>query len=158
MKIALISDTHDHLERLAQALDIFAQASAEALIHAGDITSAVTAQKLSTFDGPVHAVFGNVDKDRKGLGRVLKSIAVAPVTFELDGRSFVLAHNRSHIPDELLSQADLAVVGHTHLVEQSRENHTVIINPGTCRGGDNYQPTVALLDSQNLSVELITLP
>jgi len=157
LKIALISDTHDHLERLAQALDIFAQASAEALIHAGDIASAATARKLSTFDGSIHAVFGNVDNDRKGLGRILKSIADAPVSFELDGRSFVLAHDRSQISDKLLSQADLAVVGHTHLVGHSRENHTLIINPGTCRGGDNYQPTVALLDSQNLSVELITL-
>ena len=158
MKIALISDTHNHLERLAQALDIFAQTSAEALIHAGDITSPVTAQKLSSFDGPIHAVFGNVDNDRQALGRILKSIAPAPVTFEIDGRSFVLAHDRTRIPDELLSQADVAVVGHTHQAGHTHENHTLIINPGTCRGGSGEPPTVALLDSQNLSVELITLP
>ncbi len=157
MKIALISDTHDHLERLEQALQIFAQASAEVLIHAGDVVSPFTAQKVRTFDGPIHAVFGNADSDRPGLGRVLKSIAAAPVSFELDGRSFVLAHDRSQISDELLSQADLAVVGHTHQARQSREDHTLIINPGECCGRASGQPTVALLDSQNLSVELITL-
>ena len=158
LKIALISDTHDDLERLAQALAIFAQTSAQALIHAGDIASPVTAQKLSTFDGPIHAVFGNVDNNRQALGRILKSIAPAPVTFELDGWSFVLAHDRTYIPDELLGQADVAVVGHTHQAEHSHDNHTLIINPGTCRGGSGEPPTVALLDSQNLSVEIITLP
>ena len=157
MKIALISDTHDHLERLAQALDVFAQASAQALIHAGDITSAATAQKLSTFDGPIHAVFGNVDNDRQGLTRVLKSIAVPPVSFELDGRRFVLAHDRSQIPDELLSQADVAVVGHTHDPEHTRHNGTLIINPGECCGRATGKATIALLDSQNLSLEEITL-
>ena len=157
MKIALISDTHNHLERLAQALDIFAQTSAEALIHAGGITSPVTAQKLSSFDGPIHAVFGNVDNDRQALGRVLRSIAVAPVSFKLDGRNFVLAHDRTHIPDELLSQADVAVVGHTHIPAQTRQNGTLIINPGECRGNHTGQATVALLDSHNLSVELINL-
>ena len=155
MKIALISDTHDNMERLAQALEFFAQASAEVLIHAGDFTSVAIARKLSTFNGPIHAVFGNTDyeNDQQGLSRVLKSIADAPITFELDGRSFVLAHEQPHIPDELLGQADVAVVGHTHQQGQSSENGTLIINPGKCADG-----AIALLDSQDLCVELITLP
>ncbi len=157
MKIALIADTHDHLERLTQALEIFAQASAQALIHAGDLVSPFTAEKLSTFDGPIRAVYGNCDGERRGLRRFLKSITAGPITFELAERRFVLAHDRSQIPDDLLSQADLAVVGHTHSPAQSRQNSTLIINPGECCGRVTGQPTVALLDSDNLSVELINL-
>ena len=157
MRIALISDTHDNLERLAQALDVFAKASAEVLIHAGDLVSPFMAQKLSTFDGPIRAVFGNCDGERQGLRRFLNSIAPAPVSFELDGKRFVLAHNRNDIPDHLLTQADVAVVGHTHDPEHTRHNGTLIINPGECCGQVTGQATVALLDSQNLSLEEITL-
>ena len=157
MKIALISDTHDHLERLAQALEIFAKASAQVLIHAGDLTSPLTAQKLSTFDGPIRAVYGNCDSQRQALRRFLNSIVPPPISFELDGRRFVLAHNRSQIPDHLLTQADVAVLGHTHDPEHTRHNGTLIINPGECCGQSTGKATVALLDSQNLSLEEITL-
>ena len=157
MNIALISDTHDHLERLAQALDIFAKASAKVLIHAGDVVSPFTARKLNTFDGPIRAVYGNCDGERQGLRRFLNSIAPSPISFELDGRRFVLAHDRSQIPDHLLTQADVAVVGHTHHPGHTRHNGTLIINPGECCGRVNGQATVALLDSQNLSLEEITL-
>ncbi len=157
MKIALIADTHDHIERLTQALDIFAQASAQALIHAGDIVSPFTAEKLSTFDGPIRVVYGNCDGERQGLHRFLKSIVDGPIFFELAGRSFVLAHSRRQIHNDLLSRADLAVVGHTHTFSQNRHKGTLIINPGECCGRVTGQPTVALLDSDNLSVELSNL-
>lgn len=158
MKIALIADTHDHLERLEQALEIFAGAGAEALVHAGDVVSPFTAQKLSSFDGPIRAVYGNCDGERRGLRRILKSIAAGPITFELAGRRFVLAHDISQIPDDLLSQAEVAVVGHTHSPAQSRQGGALIINPGECCGRVSNQASVALLDSDNLSVEIITLP
>ena len=121
------------------------------------MVSPFTAEKLSTFDGPIRAVYGNCDGERRGLRRCLRSIAVGPITFELAGRSFVLAHDRSQIPDDLLCQADIAVVGHAHHPAQARHNGTLIINPGECCGRDTGQPTIALLDSHNLSVELITL-
>lgn len=158
MRIALIADTHDHLERLAQALDIFDQSHAEALIHAGDMVAPFTARQLSTFDGPIRAVFGNCDGERRGLGKVLdKSIGEPPVTFELAGRRFVLAHDESQISDALLSQGEVAVVGHTHSPSQAHNGPTLIVNPGECCGRVTGQATVALLDSQDLSVEVITL-
>ncbi len=157
MKIALISDTHDHIERLAQALDIFAQSGAQALIHAGDVVSPFTAEALSAFDGPIRAVYGNCDGERQGLRRFLKSIADGPILFELGGRSFVLAHSRPQIHRDLFDRVDVAVVGHTHIPEQTHQNGALIINPGECCGRVSGQATVALLDSDNLSVELINL-
>ena len=158
MKIALIADTHDHLERMAQALDIFDQSHAEALIHAGDMVAPLTARQLSTFNGPIWAVFGNADGERRGLAEVLgKSIGEPPVTFELAGRRFVLAHDKSQISDALLSQAEVAVVGHIHSPSQAHNGRALIVNPGECCGRVTGQATVALLDSQDLSVEIITL-
>ena len=159
MKIALISDTHDHTDRLAAALEVFADRRAEALIHAGDMVAPFTARALLSFDGPIRAVFGNCDGERHGLTSVLKkSIAKPPVTFELADRNFVVAHDISQIPKALLSQADVAVVGHMHRPSQTHSNGTLIINPGECCGRVTGQATVALLDSADLSVEVINLP
>ena len=159
MKIALISDTHDHTDRLAAALEAFADRAAEALIHAGDMVAPFTARDLLAFAGPIRAVFGNCDGERAGLSKVLKtSIARPPITFALAGRSFVVAHKISQIPAATLAGADVAIVGHTHSPSQSRCNGTLIINPGECCGRTSGQATVALLDSDDLSVEVITLP
>ena len=159
MKIALISDTHDHTDRLAAALEAFAEARAEALIHAGDMVAPFTARALLSFDGPIRATFGNCDGQHNGLTRVLKNcIARPPVLFELAGRSFVLAHSISQIPDALLAGADVAVVGHAHQPSQTQHKGTLIVNPGECCGRETGQATVALLETDDLSVEVINLP
>ena len=159
MKIALIADTHDHLERLAAALEVFTQSGAQALIHAGDFVAPFTARQLSSFDGPIWSVFGNCDGEHRGLTDILKkSVSKPPIAFELAGRRFVLAHKESQITDALLSQAQVAVVGHTHQTSQAHIGQTLLINPGECCGRITGQATVALLDSQDLSVEVITLP
>ncbi len=159
MKIALISDIHDHTDRLTAALDVFADRRAEALIHAGDMIAPSTARALLAFDGPIRAVFGNSDREQHRLSKILKkSIAAPPVTFDLAGRTFVVAHDISQIPNALLGSADVAVVGHTHNPSRSQNNGTLIINPGECCGRATGQATVALLDSDDLSVEVINLP
>lgn len=159
MKIALIADTHDNLPRLSQALEFFAQSGTEALIHAGDFVAPFAARHLTNFPGPIWAVFGNCDGERQGLSDVLKlSLARGPVNFELADRRFVLAHKQSQISADLLSQAEVAVVGHTHKPSQTHHNSTLIINPGECCGQVTGQSTVALLDSDDLSVEVINLP
>ena len=159
MKIALISDTHDHTDRLSAALELFADRRAQVLIHAGDMVAPFTARALLAFDGPIRATFGNCDGERQGLTSVLKkSISPPPVTFDLAGRTFVLAHDISQIPDALLATADVVVVGHTHQVSRSQNNGTLIINPGECCGRVTGQSTVALFDSDDLSVEVINLP
>ncbi len=158
MKIALISDTHDHLERAAQALEVFSQARAEALIHAGDFASPFTAEKIATFNGQIYAVYGNCDDDHANLSRSIPNITHPPAAFELAGRHFVLAHNQYTIPAGLIPQADVIVVGHTHMPEHSRLDQALLVNPGECCARVTGQATVALLDSDDLSVEIVTLP
>ena len=157
MKIALISDTHDHVDRLSRALEVFAEAGAEAMIHAGDMVAPFTAERLVDFAGPIRVVFGNCDGERKGLARVIKSIAQPPIAFELGGRRFVLAHSLTQISNDMLGKAEAAVVGHAHKAEQRHEGQTLIVNPGECCGRVSGRATVALLDSADLSVEVITL-
>ena len=70
MKIAVISDTHDHLENSDKAIDIINGAGADALIHCGDLCSPFVLDHLAAFTGPVHMVFGNNEGDRFTIGKV----------------------------------------------------------------------------------------
>ena len=65
MKIGVVSDTHDRLAITAVAIRLLCGRGAELILHCGDIESPET---VRLFTGvPTHFVFGNWDKDRKGL-------------------------------------------------------------------------------------------
>ena len=159
MKIGIISDSHDHHEHVLKAIEIFNEKKVDYILHAGDIVSPFTARAFGQVKGAKFImVFGNCDGEHRGLADILKeSIAKPPITFELAGRRFVLAHDESQISEALLSQAQVAVVGHSHSPSQTHNGHTLVVNPGECCGRVTGQATVALLDSQDLSVEVITL-
>ena len=65
MNVAVLSDTHDHLDRLAKALAAVRDSGAAALVFCGDLCAPFTLAALAEgYAGPIHAVFGNNDGDR----------------------------------------------------------------------------------------------
>jgi hypothetical protein len=70
MRVAIVSDIHDHVWRLAGVL---AHASdCEAMVCCGDLCSPfVIAQLAEGFEGALHVVFGNNDGDRFTISSVL---------------------------------------------------------------------------------------
>ncbi len=63
MQIAILSDIHDNIWKLAAALE--AIRDADALICCGDLCSPFVVDQLAGgFAGPIHIVFGNNDGDR----------------------------------------------------------------------------------------------
>ncbi len=70
MKIAVLSDSHDNIWKLAQAMPHLA--SADAIIHCGDLCSPfMIARRLGEGAGhkPLHVVWGNNDGDRLLIAR-----------------------------------------------------------------------------------------
>ena len=72
MKLAVISDTHDHLENLEKAIVEINTLGVGALLHCGDLCSPFVIDRLATFNGPVHVVFGNNEGDRFTINNVSK--------------------------------------------------------------------------------------
>ena len=70
MKLAVISDTHDHLENLEKALTEINELGAGVLLHCGDLVSPFVIDRLAKFNGPVHVVFGNNEGDRYTINNV----------------------------------------------------------------------------------------
>ncbi len=150
-----MADSHDHVRLVRAALEIFRERGAEVVLHAGDVVAPFAAKLLAGFEKPVHAVFGNNDGERAGLGRIL-DIAEGPRTFELGGRAIVVAHDLAEVSESELAAADVVVTGHTHApsIEQGRP---LRINPGETGGWLTGRATCAILDTESLEAELCEL-
>ena len=92
MRIAILSDSHDHLEALERVLELVRSSGAEMGIHLGEIVSPFAARLLPSCGMAVAAVYGNNDGARTGLRGIL-DIADPPRPLLLGGRQFILHHD-----------------------------------------------------------------
>lgn len=157
MKVGILADSHDNIPMVARAVEIFTSMGAEALVHAGDFIAPFAVKHLTEFDGPVHAVYGNNDGERAGIARILKTVEDPPATFVLDGVSFCLVHDIAVVDDIDALGVDVLIHGHTHKHRQVHMDDTFVINPGEAGGWLHGRCEAALLDTENLHIERITL-
>ncbi len=61
MKIAIMSDTHDNIWNLDDALSIINEEKAEIIIHCGDFIAPFMLKELEKSQRPVYGVLGNND-------------------------------------------------------------------------------------------------
>ena len=155
MIAGLMADSHDHVRLVRAALEIFRERGAEVVLHAGDVVAPFAAKLLASFGKPVHAVFGNNDGERAGLGGIL-DIAEGPRTFELGGMQIVVAHDLAEISESELAAADVVVTGHTH-TPSIEPGKPLRINPGETGGWLSGRATCAILDTESLETELCEL-
>lgn len=155
MKIGILSDSHDRVDRIEAAMAAFRERHVEALIHAGDFVAPFAAKPLAKSDLPVYAVFGNCDGERVGLAKIL-DVHNPPLFFELDGKRFCLVHDIFTIEDVDALGVDVLVHGHTHNQEISHAR-TLIINPGEAGGWLKGVSRAVVLDTDTMEVEPLVL-
>lgn len=141
MKIAVLSDCHDHLKNLARALELVKSQSAERLFYLGDFCAPFTLTALAEgFSGPIDAVFGNNDGDQFLLGRVAGKFPQvtlhAPLAeLEVEGRKIALNHYPELGVRLAESQAyDAVFTGHDHRKYIHQKGRTLWANPGEIMG------------------------
>jgi putative phosphoesterase len=163
MKIGVLSDTHDNLANLGRAVGMFAGRGVGALIHAGDFCSPFALQEfapLATKGVCMHAVFGNNDGDRVHLvqrGADFCAFHDGAAILELDGRRIAVVHYPDLAPALLASGAyDLVIHGHDHRVRVEGGSRR-LLNPGTCAGYLAPRATAAVVDTADLSIEVVEL-
>jgi putative phosphoesterase len=159
--IGILSDTHDNLPRVREAVRLFDGAGCDLVIHAGDFVAPFTVEELRNLRVPVRAVFGNCDGERDGLARAFRGlgeIAEAPLKFGHAGLRFLVCHLDGPVERHLASGAyDVVVFGHTHRPLIERRNGALLVNPGEAGGWLRGKGTVALLDPAALTAEIVTL-
>lgn len=159
MLIGVMSDSHDNMPQIQKAVDVFNGRQVEHVIHAGDFGAPFTFRILKHLKGGFTGIYGNNDGEKLLLqklsqGRVFKQ----PHVFELDGKKIVVVHEH-HVVDALAASGhyDVVVYGHTHEPDLRTVGKTLVVNPGETGGWLYGKSTVALVDLQAMSAEIVDL-
>ena len=159
-RIAVLSDTHDNIWKLEQALQQVGSAQAEVLLHCGDFVAPFIIPQLGeAFNGPIHAVFGNNDGDQ---GLLYQQAARFPqITLhgqlaEIEVDAVRIAMN--HYPEIARPLAesgryDLVCYGHNHLQNWEQIGACQLVNPGEVMGRLG-SPSWGLFDTSDHSWHL----
>jgi putative phosphoesterase len=164
MKVAILSDIHDHIPKLKSALSLVRDRGAEVVICCGDLCSPFIAKELGLgFSGLIHVVFGNNDGDRF---RIAANAAKYPnlqfhgeyVELELGGKTFAVNHF-DHIGRALArgQQHDVVCFGHNHRFEIAQIGRTLLVNPGEIYGGLTGQSTFVVYDASTATADRVAV-
>jgi putative phosphoesterase len=157
MIVGIIADTHDNLPKFEQAVDFFNKQRVSFVFHAGDFVAPFAVSKLKKLSCDWRGVFGNNDGERAGLAAISESkIKDVVLKVELHNRKIVVVHD-IHTLGAAGEKADAIICGHTHKPEIRTEGKRVFINPGECCGWLSGVSTVALLDLEKLSAQVVTI-
>lgn len=161
MKLGIISDTHDRVERVCLALARLNELGAERLIHCGDVTRPETVSHFR--DWQIDFVLGNCDWQPDELSSAITSIGgtlhdrFGELTIEDRAIAWIHSDNASLFRSlEYANHYDYLFYGHTHVAEQHRTGKTLVCNPGALHRVK--WPTVSLLDLESHEVLKIDIP
>jgi putative phosphoesterase len=139
MRIAILSDIHDNVWKLAAALESLREA--DAMICCGDLCSPFIIHQMGrAFARPIHVVFGNNDGDLFRItanARRYEQIHIHGELFrgEFDGQRFAVNHyDNVARPLAASHEFDVVCFGHNHVFEIARIGSTLAINPGPVMG------------------------
>lgn len=161
MRIAVLSDIHDHLEELQRALQLVQ--GCEALLCCGDLCAPFTLRAMAQgFGGPIHVVRGNNDGDMLLMSRVAQQAGNVTLhgdyaELELAGRRIALVHY-PRLAEGLaaLGDYDLVCHGHDHTARLVRVGRTLLLNPGEVMGWKGRK-SCAVYDTDPAEAALLDL-
>jgi len=159
-KIGIISDSHDNLNKIKIAVDIFNANKVDFVFHAGDFVAPFTIPVLDKLEMDFLGVFGNNDGEKHGLEVASKGrIKDAPLRFKKFGKDIILTHSLNSLTSDDLEKdlPDLIIYGHTHRAEIKREGKCLFINPGECGGWLHGKSTIAICDPDDLSCHILEI-
>lgn len=157
MRIGLISDTHDNIDKINKAVRLFNKHKVQFVLHAGDYIAAFSVFKLKGLKARWQGVFGNNDGEKAGLLRASAGlIHQGPLRIKLGERRITLVHDIKSI-NPAKERADLIVFGHTHKPQIIHKHNKIMINPGEACGWLSGVSTVAIVDLSDMKVQAFDL-
>lgn len=163
MRIAVMSDSHDHIGNTRAALERMRGLNIDMIIHCGDFVAPFMLKELESAGAPVHGVFGNNDGDQYQLTKLalteLNNITLHGVAGCVDADGFQIGF--THLPEigEALAHTgryQLVCCGHTHEYFEETIGATILLNPGEIMG-KNGPATFGVVDALAGGVEKIEL-
>ncbi len=163
MNIAVMSDSHDQIKNLYDAVQYCNSHDIDALIHCGDLISPFMLKQLDKFKGQVHLVYGNNVGD---LHLVSQMCAVDFPTLnhhgvlgsiELDGLKIGF-HHYPEVARGMAAQSlyDIVCCGHNHIYGVENISDTLLINPGDLLG-KNIRPCFCIVNSESKETQKVEI-
>jgi putative phosphoesterase len=148
MRLGILSDTHDRLQRTVTAVQQLLDAGADILIHCGDLTGPDIVYACSV--RPSYFVFGNNEYDWAALRRAAADAKATCLEWAgeitLAGKRIAVAHG--HLMGDVrrlkAARPDFFLYGHSHIAADRHEGNLRCINPGALHRAADF--SVALLD------------
>lgn len=161
MLLGIFADSHDHLDNLRRAVDVFNDAGCEQVLFAGDLVSTFCTPPLRKLRCKIVGCYGDNEGNKEGLQAgfsILGTLAEAPVFWTSpDGLRFVLVHMERQLRT-VNDDFDVCVYAHTHKPRQSRdERGRLFLNPGETSGWTFGRPTVMLFNTTTQEATIIDL-
>jgi putative phosphoesterase len=168
MKIAVLSDIHDHIDNLDSALSKVKSEGCESVIFCGDFCSPFILLKLLSANLHIYSVFGNNDGDLSSFYKLNK-----PELIEFCGPSeefgeVTIDNNKiafCHYPKmgRLLARSgeyQAVFHGHTHQAYEEHLGNTLLANPGSVCGiinGKYGSASFGVYDTSSRKFDLVYL-
>jgi len=163
VRIGLLSDTHNNVENLEQALNHLRQEDVNILIHCGDFTDPDLVRLLYGFR--VIAVFGNGDYASGQIRQNLLELnptnfAGLVYTGELGGARIAISHG--HLPGKISElvrsdEYDFVFTGHSHIHMDATYGSTRLVNPGSLGGKRSEARQFCMVDLASRAVQFIEI-
>lgn len=150
MKFIVISDTHDHMERIRHVLGFGKSFGVDGVIHCGDWSSTQAIEETASFDIPVYGVLGNADIDPRMVEDLKKYCAESDEDFlklEFGGKKIGICHFLNKLKDKM-GDSDVLFCGHTHRRADQLIGPTRIVNPGAL--GRTSEPSFVVYDGNDI--------
>ncbi len=164
MIIGIMSDSHDRLDMIHAAMAVFRDARVDQIIHAGDFVAPFAVRAMRNAPAPVFGVLGNNDGEHQGLQAAFNEIgatlARSVAWLDLAGRRVAVMHEDYWLKRDaelINAKADLAIYGHTHLLECSNKGDMLVLNPGEVCGYVTRRATVVIMRLPEMQYEVIDL-
>jgi putative phosphoesterase len=161
VRIGILSDTHDQVDRTRDAVNLLRARGADVIVHCGDLTGPDIVAECAVL--PLYFAFGNRDCD---LVHLLQNAATEHGATCLGwGGEFTVAKKRiavvhGHLTMDLRplldANPDYLLSGHSPIAGDWYDGVTRRINPGALAEADEY--SVAILDLETDVVQFFPVP
>jgi uncharacterized protein len=171
MNIGIISDTHDDLLTLKNAIKTFNERKVSYVIHAGDYVFPGVVKEFKNFNGKLVGVLGNNDGEKLGLLKKFQEIGGELQgefgDLELGGIRIAIYHGTNNKLTEAViasQKYDLVICGHTHLKRDDKIGNSLVLNPGCAHrdfpdidGKIETEPSIIIFNTSDKSYEFVRL-
>ena len=161
MIVGVTGDTHNNLRNIKEICSIFNENRTDLVFHTGDISLPKSLLAFKDLKCPLKAVFGNNDiGEKEGLIEASKNfeceIVSEPFYTEISQKRISVFHHPDLINDEIISNNDLILHGHTHRYRLETVESCVIFNPGECAGMLKGKNQIGLINLESLEPQIIS--